>query len=139
MKILFKPPGPPLHPAARIVVCADNDRFTLEPVRNPGVTKAREAALAVGGLVAIPEFPEDSTGTDWNDWYQLTGRHPGRRRAAIAGTSSRTPSATDSASEAVRRACRWRDRRVIRALKGVAGGSKKRDRRTERESNIEAL
>jgi putative DNA primase/helicase len=66
-----------LHPAARIVVCADNDRFTDKPVKNPGVTKSREAALAVGGFVAIPEFPEGSTGTDWNDWHQERRNHGG--------------------------------------------------------------
>lgn len=61
-----------LHPAARIVVCADNDRHTQG---NPGVTKARQAALAVGGFVAIPDFPEGSTGTDWNDWHREGRNH----------------------------------------------------------------
>jgi putative DNA primase/helicase len=56
------------HPRARIVLCADNDRFTDKPIKNPGLTRAREAALAVGGCVACPEFPEGAAGTDWNDW-----------------------------------------------------------------------
>lgn len=72
-----------LHPVARIVVCADNDRQTAG---NPGVTKAREAALAVGGLVAIPEFPKGSTATDWNDWYQLN-RFPGSLDSQKQGIS----------------------------------------------------
>jgi putative DNA primase/helicase len=50
-----------LHPDAKIVICGDNDRFTPG---NPGMTKAREAALAVGGLVSIPEFQEGADGTD---------------------------------------------------------------------------
>jgi putative DNA primase/helicase len=53
-----------LNPGKRIIICGDNDRFTNG---NPGVTKAREAALAVGGYVSIPEFPDGVEGTDWND------------------------------------------------------------------------
>ena len=40
-------------PHARIVVCADNDHGTPG---NPGLTKATEAARAVGGFVAVPRF-----------------------------------------------------------------------------------
>jgi putative DNA primase/helicase len=40
-------------PHARIVVCADNDQGTPG---NPGLTKATEAARAVGGFVAVPRF-----------------------------------------------------------------------------------
>lgn len=54
------------NPKSEIIVCADNDRFTTG---NPGLTKAREAAVAVGGLVSAPEFPEGVTGSDWNDYY----------------------------------------------------------------------
>ena len=56
------------HPDATIILCADNDRFTPG---NPGVTKAREAALAVGGKVSIPAFPEGVAGSDWNDLMML--------------------------------------------------------------------
>jgi putative DNA primase/helicase len=42
-----------LYPAARIAIAADNDAATEG---NPGVTKAREAALAVGGVVVVPDF-----------------------------------------------------------------------------------
>lgn len=44
-----------LAPATRIAIAADNDAATPG---NPGVTKAREAALAVGGVVVVPEFSE---------------------------------------------------------------------------------
>lgn len=54
------------HPGQRITVCADNDRHTPG---NPGVTKARAAALAVGGFVAVPKFPEGVPGTDFNDLH----------------------------------------------------------------------
>jgi len=40
-------------PRLRIIVCADNDANTPG---NPGLTRAREAALAVHGSVAVPEF-----------------------------------------------------------------------------------
>lgn len=40
-------------PTLRIVVCADNDTRTPG---NPGVTRAQEAAQAVGGAVVIPSF-----------------------------------------------------------------------------------
>lgn len=40
-------------PQLRLVLCADNDAHTPG---NPGITKAREAARAVGGLLAFPRF-----------------------------------------------------------------------------------
>lgn len=48
------------YPQTRIVLCADNDAATAG---NPGLTKAKTAAAAVGGLVAIP--PEGFC--DFND------------------------------------------------------------------------
>jgi putative DNA primase/helicase len=39
-------------PSLRMIMCADND---LSP-GNPGVTAARKAAQAVGGVVAVPNF-----------------------------------------------------------------------------------
>jgi putative DNA primase/helicase len=45
-------------PAAIIIVCADNDQWTLKPVKNPGVTRAMEVRDAIGALVAVPEFDE---------------------------------------------------------------------------------
>lgn len=42
-------------PDMRLVICADNDVNTKG---NPGITKALEAAKAVGGLIAIPKFSE---------------------------------------------------------------------------------
>ncbi len=51
-------------PRADFVICADNDRATPN---NPGLTKAREAANAVGARLAVPEFAAGETGTDFND------------------------------------------------------------------------
>lgn len=60
------------HPQAGIVVCADDDRDTPG---NPGLTHARQAALAVGGLVAIPDFgPDHPAGaSDFNDLHRHRG------------------------------------------------------------------
>ncbi|WP_200908726.1 DUF927 domain-containing protein [Caballeronia mineralivorans] len=53
-------------PDARIVLCADDDYRTKG---NPGITKARAAADAVAGFVAVPDFGDKrpSSGTDFND------------------------------------------------------------------------
>ena len=42
-------------PRLRLVLCADND---LATPGNPGLTKAREAARAVGGFVAVPQLSQ---------------------------------------------------------------------------------
>jgi len=56
------------YPQAEFVICADNDRFTEG---NPGVTKATEAAQAIGARLAVPEFPDCAEGTDFNDLAKL--------------------------------------------------------------------
>jgi putative DNA primase/helicase len=60
------------HPKADMVVCADDDRETKG---NPGLTLARQAAMAVGGRLAIPDFgPERLAGaTDFNDLCRNRG------------------------------------------------------------------
>lgn len=42
-------------PQLRLIICADND---LATPGNPGVTYATAAARAVGGFVAVPQFPK---------------------------------------------------------------------------------
>lgn len=53
-------------PTARIILCADDDAATTG---NPGLTKARDAARSVGGLLAVPDFGEDRPpgASDFND------------------------------------------------------------------------
>jgi len=60
------------HPDQELVVCADDDHLTSG---NPGVTKAREAALVVGGKVAVPVFGPNrlEKATDFNDLAALEG------------------------------------------------------------------
>ena len=60
------------HPHAQIVVCADDDRNTAG---NPGLTLARQAALAVDALLAIPDFGQDrpAGASDFNDLHRTRG------------------------------------------------------------------
>jgi len=55
-------------PGADLVICADNDRKTTG---NPGLTAATAAAKAVGARLAVPEFPEGASGSDFNDLANL--------------------------------------------------------------------
>lgn len=45
-------------PEMTIVICADNDQWTTEPINNPGVYHARNVAREVRAMVAIPPFTE---------------------------------------------------------------------------------
>lgn len=60
------------YPALTLVMAADDDHLTLG---NPGLTAARQAALAVGGLVVVPQFPahRPEKATDFNDLAALAG------------------------------------------------------------------
>ena len=60
------------YPALQIIIAADDDHMTPG---NPGLTKARAAAQAVAGLVAVPDFGSDrpDKATDFNDLQQIAG------------------------------------------------------------------
>lgn len=61
-------------PQAIIVLAADNDQWTTQPVSNPGVHYATAAAAAVGGFVAVPQFIDlEGQPTDFNDLHQREG------------------------------------------------------------------
>ena len=66
-------------PNAVIVLCADDDAATRG---NPGLSKARAAAEAVGGIVVAPDFgpsrPEGAT--DFNDLHCAVGLQEVRRQ-----------------------------------------------------------
>jgi putative DNA primase/helicase len=74
------------YPDARLVIAADNDHGTSG---NPGLSKAREAAVAVGGSVVAPEFELGETGTDFNDACAVWGAE--RARAALLRGVEATP------------------------------------------------
>lgn len=59
-------------PEAQLILCADDDCWTSG---NPGISKAREAADRVGGLLLIPNFGKNRPEgfTDFNDLHQLCG------------------------------------------------------------------
>lgn len=59
-------------PGLRLLLCADDDAATQG---NPGLTKAKEAARVVGGLLAVPHFGADRPKgiSDFNDLAQLRG------------------------------------------------------------------
>ena len=60
------------YPTLQIVLAADDDWRTAG---NPGVQAATEAAQAVGGLIAMPQFGADrpEAAKDFNDLHQLLG------------------------------------------------------------------
>lgn len=61
-----------LYPDVKIVIAADDDHQTEG---NPGMTKARSAAVAVGGYLAVPDFGGNRPvkATDFNDLHQHSG------------------------------------------------------------------
>ena len=62
------------YPAGRLIIAADNDRWTMTPVENPGVHFARMAATEVGAALRIPEFDDlEARPTDFNDLAKLQG------------------------------------------------------------------
>ena len=72
-------------PELPLILCADDDYRTEA---NPGLAKATEAARAVGGKLAIPDFGSDRPAgmTDFNDLAQLRGAEAVRQ--AIEGAQA---------------------------------------------------
>lgn len=88
------------YPGVRLVLLADDDHATRG---NPGVTKARAAAQAVHGLVAIPRFQSSAPerGTDWNDLHVNEGLATVRAQLLnLSATAAEpTPAPAQRASE----------------------------------------
>lgn len=77
-----------VFPAAKIIIAADNDRWTqIKGVpKNVGVEAAQKAAQAIGASVVWPDFKDLSTHPkDFNDLYVLEG--PDAVRAYAKGYS----------------------------------------------------
>lgn len=96
------------HPESRILLCGDNDAATKG---NPGMTKAEQAAAAIGGLVAIPPCVRDgdpshfvdasnmvslSTAGDWNDYHQAHGLTTTQRAIMDTSTAPNTAQIKDA-------------------------------------------
>jgi len=62
------------HPNKRIILCADNDQGTIG---NPGITKATEAAKAVGGIVKYPNIDGDFNDLACQQGLQSVRNHLG--------------------------------------------------------------
>ena len=60
------------YPALTLVMAADDDHLTPG---NPGMAAAKQAALAVGGFVVVPQFPagRPPKANDFNDLAALAG------------------------------------------------------------------
>jgi len=84
------------HPGAQIVICCDNDQWKSES-GNPGLTKGREAAEAIGALTAVPIFKDMSTKpTDFNDLLVLEGIEEVKRQIeAVTVETSEAESISD--------------------------------------------
>jgi putative DNA primase/helicase len=84
-----------------LIVCADDDYRTEG---NPGLTKATEAARAVGGLLALPDFGSDRPdgATDFNDMAALCGKDAVREAVGRAFDPAKaTTTAADDDAPAV--------------------------------------
>lgn len=77
-------------PAAKLILCADDDAWTDG---NPGLTKATAAARAVGGLLTVPDFGADRPDgtTDFNDLAKHRGADAVRGCVATARTPDPEP------------------------------------------------
>jgi len=73
------------YPEQALIICADDDAGTSG---NPGLTKATEAAQAVNGLVAVPDFGPDRPdgATDFNDLADAQGPEAVKRCIESAAT-----------------------------------------------------
>lgn len=71
-------------PAREIFLAADNDQWTAG---NPGLSKATEAAKAIGAKLAVPHFKNTSSRTtDFNDLHQLEGLETVKKTIELATT-----------------------------------------------------
>lgn len=94
------------YPQASLVVVADNDRFTRDPVTkelsNPGLKFAHKAAAAVAGKVVFPSFDNaDEAGTDFNDVHVAQGLKAARAQllAALDGAAVAEPPPVPAADD----------------------------------------
>ncbi|WP_437881041.1 DUF5906 domain-containing protein [Pseudomonas sp. LRF_L74] len=103
------------YPAARIVVCGDDD-----PAKpgNPGRTKAEAAARAVGGVAV---FPAGADGKDWNDLHAAQGLDSVREQLqaalqmlpAVYAADDLPPAPSGDATEAAAPASEGAGERVV--------------------------
>jgi putative DNA primase/helicase len=124
------------HPDSLLVICADDDYIRED---NPGVTKAKEAASQVQGVVAIPSFAGlEQRGGDFNDLAQIDRRLVSKQiQAAIAGhsnnhqTGGEKAGQEDSQDSVPSKANAEEDRRTYERLAKLSAGDYDRVREKE--------
>lgn len=92
------------YPLARFIIAADNDAFTLNAKKEPwnvGITKAHEAAEAVGGaFVVAPDFsgldPAEYERNRWTDFNDLQAASSGEVAKQIKEFLDKIPSTPQS-------------------------------------------
>lgn len=87
------------YPDARIVICADNDQWTMIKGKphNTGMIEAQQAAVAIGGAqVVAPNVAHDDEArrTDWNDIHCSDGIDAVRDGLTAAPIVERDPEPT---------------------------------------------
>jgi putative DNA primase/helicase len=73
------------YPDKQIIIAADDDRSTPG---NPGLTKGRDAAKAIGAALVYPEFQDNEPGSDFNDLAALHGLDAVRDRVQGAAADT---------------------------------------------------
>jgi phage/plasmid primase-like uncharacterized protein len=137
-------------PDRPIIFAADNDHHlpTLAtPLPNVGAVKAREAAVAVGGIVLSPPFASGDPGTDWNDYAAQHGKVATRALAqvelrargielpSLAGSASqRQDAVTQSDRDAARQRLRAGLRTLMKSAAHVAARDTARQAARQRQS-----
>jgi putative DNA primase/helicase len=114
------------HPKAKIILCADDDAHTDG---NPGLTKATEAARAVDGFVAVPDFGDKRPdgATDLNDQHKLSGpktvkacvakaKKPAPPKSLLDDTPAATPGDVQASTVPIRPGDDGRAKRLARLL-----------------------
>jgi putative DNA primase/helicase len=84
------------HSDAEIVICADDDKNGV------GLSKAKAAARAINGFVAVPEFgpKRRETDTDFNDLADLTGISAVKQCIEAATAQKHTGNGQDASARA---------------------------------------
>jgi hypothetical protein len=90
-------------PELDLLVCADDDVCTPG---NPGLAQAKEAAYAIGGRLAVPDFGENRPegATDFNDLHRHAGLEAVARCIEAAAPGTQTPSGDNSTNHHDKRA-----------------------------------
>jgi len=85
------------YPDVNLVICGDDDHRTAG---NPGIEKATAAAIAVGGLLALPTFgtQRPDGATDFNDMAVLLGKDAVQKAIVCATAPTRSTDQSTSGS-----------------------------------------